>query len=98
MKQESIWYWVDYGNGQYGVNFRYIAYNPVSAFTVAELGEKLQETKLHFNISFNFIVRTNIRGMAQHDSFNDENEANLRAKMLIYLIENKLINLGEPNE
>lgn len=72
----------------------------VSAFTVAELGEilfKLESNSLkpnNFRIEsyntneFNLVL---LRDCAESIYINNENEANARATMLIYLIENKLI-------
>ncbi len=67
------------------------------AFTVAELGELLPGTTLlnfHKKCTFTYYVRHNrdIKNNILHPfSAYDTNEANARAKMLVYLIENKLI-------
>lgn len=76
-----------------------------SVFTVAELGEMLpriiNNKKIYFYSSFktrdlDYVVE--YAGYLDHKlgkSGYDKNEANARAKMLIYLIENKLITIGE---
>lgn len=72
-----------------------------SAFTVAELGEMLPKC-LHVGIHMHdlTIIRSSVwrfyYGVNMADSVylttgNDDTEADARAKMLIYLIENKLI-------
>ena len=70
-----------------------------SAFTVAELGEMLTgykfslETYFHKNSNITvyrneYVSRERIIG----HGIDEKNEANARAQMLIYLLENKLIN------
>jgi hypothetical protein len=77
----------------------------ISAFTVVELGEMLPKTihnKKTLEIFFEkgdygFIVGYTIdddNGNRDNVSFNEDTEANARAKMLIYLLENQLINLA----
>lgn len=77
-----------------------------SAFTVAELGEMLDGVHVkwfpHDNIQDQFLVLefylneirlvNNKTGKIQHRAI-AATEANARAQMLVYLIENKLINL-----
>lgn len=73
----------------------------VSAFTVAELGEMLPKEVGYFKNTFGWRVGCDIgmlgvrneRGNYSYNPINFEkkNEAEARAKMLIYLIENKLI-------
>jgi len=100
VKQESVWYWVrfDHGNKKvkdWALLERKNCFNEedtlhidyVSAFTVAELGEMLKESK-----SFQSSDK-----IGQWCCWTTETvthaktEADARAKMLIYLIENKLI-------
>lgn len=83
--------------GAYGYN-RYI-----SAFTVAELGEMLPSSIELGNFDEIFLHCNKMRGEiweveyswyeTVHKYFEDKSEADARAKMLIYLIENKLITL-----
>lgn len=92
VKQESLFYWKIEEDEPYIVmhNSRYKIGHTISAFTVAELGEMLPE-------------KVCWRGYTNYDGkwsfeFGDfkaqsETEAESRAKMLIYLIENNLINI-----
>jgi len=72
-----------------------------SAYTVAELGEMLPEyirtnagylQLVTVKISKKWEVRYNL-GQEMYKLFYNETEADARAKMLIYLLENKLISL-----
>lgn len=74
----------------------------ISAFTVAELGIMIDNDfflphKLNNDHWFMDDEIISLRKKWQPEIY-EKTEANARAKMLIYLIENKLINLGEPNE
>jgi hypothetical protein len=83
-------------------------YNLYSAFTVAELGEmlppyvKLNQCEFYYTqIPSQHLDKWIIFYRAAFNSWTgqdqeDENEANARAKMLIYLLENKLMEL--PND
>jgi len=107
VKQESLFYWV---NGELISNenfqnmdllerilFSQEVHEYYSAFTVSELGGMLPdwtETVKRMKDDWVCIIRH------KHNDINDysfgETEANARAKMLIYLLENKLMEL--PNE
>lgn len=74
-------------------------YLQCSAFTVAELGEMLPYYTFHTIISIRFFQFNLILPTENEDkliSFRDETEANARAKMIIYLLENNLIPPGSP--
>lgn len=88
--QESLWYWNEYSDlncvlvspaDKLGENF--------AAFTVAELGEMLkgQEFDVIFGKEKVILVRGHL------EEYSAETEADARAKMLINLIENKLVTL-----
>jgi len=74
----------------------------ISAFTVAELGEMLPN-KIIVSVGCEYDLFIGILGLcwqimySRHDGTyyetTDKNEANARAEMLIYLLENKLITL-----
>lgn len=94
VKQESIFSWVEL-DGEY----RLIDSEPdgwnngVSTFTVAELGEILGEDlpKIFQNVDRKWILFNPYEGTnTTHNT-----EADARAKMLAYLLENKLISLPE---
>ncbi len=106
VKQDSLWWWFVDGceaHSTLPLSF-YLAmerinendYKYYSAFTVAELGEMLPEScwsKSGETISALEISKTDGKWWI---SYNDEfiqadTEANARAKMLIHLIENKLM-------
>lgn len=62
-------------------------YKTYSAFTVAELGERLRPL---LKDGQEYDKSTDFQGEFEHSVWNDT-EADARAKMLIYLIENNLI-------
>jgi hypothetical protein len=88
VKQESLFYWVSI-QGKYFIQYaifvdsEYQSQLTYSAFTVAELGEGLPE-KVLFN---------EVMGDKRLSDFYDGNEADARAKMRIYLIENGLVKI-----
>ena len=109
MKQESLWYWCEKrerqgeevtGCGLYPKNTAEARMlnapdlETFSAFTVAELGEKLAK-------AFNQLPGTLINDPSGRfkrlwiNLTGFENEAENRAKMLVYLIENNLIEIKE---
>lgn len=70
---------------------------PISAFTVAELGEMIKEANTQgANINVPVLTTDGSWTSIPHGLSIEitESEANARAKMLIYLLENKLINLN----
>lgn len=106
VKQESLFYWKQ-GNSDLFIGYRTISESAptiASAFTVAELGEMLPE---HIRLDskdlpqYCFIVPGNMGSGLWTIEYSDyeegtptftaETEADARAKMLIYLIENKLM-------
>jgi hypothetical protein len=94
VKQESICQWIQLGrNNQWFIDDGCRSgrkEDGYSAFTVAELGEILKE-----NITFSSNVGSGTKKWYVVDSRSKtveaDTEADARAKMLIYLIENKLI-------
>ena len=103
VKQDSIFWWVKHiksGTNHYiwdlvyGKDENDLVNVYVSAFTVAELGEMLPDwadfTQKHYNSTSKEIW---YRGYAETVMmwFDEKTEADSRAKMLIYLIENKLV-------
>ncbi len=106
VKQESLWYWVDkygqwvlvsevYENPEWDFKNKKERKN-YSAFTPAELGEKLpggemsgtEKTAQNEYICYVGRISSKITG---HKEFKDKTEANARAKMLIYLREKGFI-------
>jgi hypothetical protein len=97
VKQESLFAWAEDDGGWHVVNDPQKWLHPVSAFTVAELLDiapastsMLKRTDLQTKTVPRYYVET-----FEHyrDQDYDENPANALAKMLIYLLENKLITL-----
>lgn len=92
VKQESYWKWDEFGHL---LDIYYEEKNPgvpfVSAFTVAELGEMLpKDIDTYKTDKGTFWCHDPItEGMF----FEEKTEADARAKMLIYLLENKVISL-----
>jgi hypothetical protein len=68
------------------------------AYTVAELGEMLpRETKEYMNYTLKDIDDSFYSKTCDHKVFEDNKEANSKAKLLIWLIENKHVNVEELN-
>jgi hypothetical protein len=101
VEQKSLFWWVN-GHGKIELHDRRTDDGSVSAFTVAELGEILPPfVKTERDGYVNFRQRKTDNGLYLCSGYPGEelviefgdgtNEADARAKMLIYLIENKLI-------
>jgi len=113
VKQETYFYWATCDNKNYFVyrkeTYPINAHYPepiliCSAFTVAELGEMLPNIILGchfttFQCSRNgwWIEYDDGKGNKLPFSFWDKIEADCRAKMLIYILENKLISAEDIN-
>ena len=102
VKQESLFYW-SLGDDRNTYEVKYQSYvsevneAPVgyySAFTVAELGEMLPAGALgvYLNI-FKNVDKGWLVGYGLEKTIEADTEADARAKMLIYLLENKIITL-----
>jgi len=97
VKQESLWWWQYNTTRQmWQVLPRYIQTDGISAFTVAELGEMLPNAFYSifldiFKCWICFESKDDGEIWTDHD-LRADTEANARAKMLIWLIENKKIN------
>ena len=108
VSQKSYFHWIHWreGVGVGGWDVDHQENDPMSvdfsAFTVAELGEMLpRQIKLTHprNNYWKIVYREPLQvreGEIRNDTYSVEanNEANARAKLLIYLIENKHIKVG----
>ena len=95
-KQESLFYWLENENGDYCLEcINDFIGTPsklfYSAYTVAELGEMLPDNYNSYKKNKEWFCRFKEDTGYEILSSDKENEANARAKMLIYLKENKLI-------
>ncbi len=97
VKQGSLFKWDDLGH-RWSLEYDIRGYiGRYSAFTVAELGEMLP------NVYYSSKVYSSDRkdmnyecaGHESGDIFTADTEANARAKMLIYLTENKLMEVSD---
>lgn len=103
VKQESYFWWVDPSDGTreeaiWFIRDNHVGYKEhVSAFTVAELGEMLPKIE---NLVSQFFDNGHCQIALMSEGYQAasigieaDTEADARAKMLIYLLENKLITL-----
>jgi len=105
VKQESEWIWaiMNIGAGQSAYIYNTVSdkgYHrdaKYSAFTVAELGEMLKKFG-QIERFYNVLGKWVIRNALKNKRFEADTEANARAKMLIYLLENKLLNKPKVKE
>jgi hypothetical protein len=99
LDQDSLFYWIrptDNGkHGPYVLLYKdevcwdiCCGHNPISAFTVAELGEMLEE---YIIFEFRTVCNEWRIDFGDQEAITGETEIEVRAKMLIYLMENKLI-------
>lgn len=105
VKQESCFYWIPIrgsykllfvGDKKHGIEYAKSRIAGISAYTVAELGsflptgtrtvQWLVNGRMYWNV-------TNVEGLTDVNADSSIGEADARAKMLAYLIENKLITL-----
>lgn len=109
VRRDSYFSWKSHEHPLTGVPIGYDLYrtndtdidfdSEISAFTVAELGEMLQKYYASHKEEDCFRCFGDINGTMK--SFTANTEADARAKMLIYLLENKLISTGRtilPND
>lgn len=90
VKQESLFYWNDSNHGYWELDKYPLPADEkdwCSAFTVVELGEMIGKKMLETYRDAGRVI-LNCYGLPE---FNEPTEAEARAKMLIYLLENKLI-------
>lgn len=96
VEQESLFWWVNYDyplgvrDDLWNVQGNHVGYKEYySAFTVAELGEMLPEGIRSSKYQRKWICK---KGHTRNTYYEyADTEADARAKMLIYLLENKLI-------
>jgi hypothetical protein len=101
VKQEAQFYWFHDVNGFWQLDYTggHSTPDDIAAFTVAELGEMLKWTKYHSVFGLWMGKEEWAVGHQDPDAeqfiaaVHADTEADARAKMLIYLIENKLITL-----
>ena len=106
VKQESLWYWWKSKIGKFYLTLEHAipqGYNSYSAFTTSELGKLLPASLLINNLECSLKLWCNdsgdywycgygINGVLEINGSraNADTEANARAKMLIYLLEQEL--------
>lgn len=95
LKQEGIFKWVSNDNK---VTFHIWANGELYtgdyiAFTVAELGEMLPEGNISYRVDKDWYIPVTNPIKYWMDEFPCKTEANARAKMLIYLLENKIMSI-----
>ena len=107
VKQESLFYWIKFGDifeiHQTFSNLFNKGLEQYSAFTVAELGEMLPKTTKYFRSQVTGDVMEGRGSWPYYAELwrpegktiteNADTEADARAKMLVYLIENKLLEI-----
>lgn len=104
VKKNSLFYWDSHcieelkTQGNYGIT----SDGEYSAFTVAELGEMLPDEYLTIRFSdkkYTATTATMIANYTVMEFYEEDNtEADARAKMLIFLLENNYVKLEDINE
>lgn len=95
-KQTAYWKWTSHDEGETIICWpsERVSAEEYSAFTVAELGELLPNLAYTFRTTKdNWISQSR----EADQNFRGTTEADARAKMLIFLIENNFINLNKEN-
>ena len=94
VKQESLWNWLEASDGarlmRNPVADTYRYFYQCAAFTVAELGEMLPPLTSSFQYPHHEGYSCTRSDPSRMTTFTADTEADARAKMLIYLLENKL--------
>lgn len=90
VKQESLFAYQEQINGGFTLMQR-VGDQSYSAFTVAELGEMLPWDDISSTGKESGEWTIDASGIPLHKVITEDTEANARGKMLIYLLENKLI-------
>jgi hypothetical protein len=90
VEQESYFYWRDFDENLVIGNENKMT-TRISAFTVAELGEMLKNVRNMRHFYTNTEPLREWCSMTDSEREYGDTEANVRAKMLCYLLENKLI-------
>jgi hypothetical protein len=95
VKQESLFVWNEISDRVEVLNFASInAHGLYSAFTLAELGGMLHRGRLTTEWGLDCICRV----VSGEDVFEAETEADARAQLLVYLIENDLLKADQINQ
>jgi hypothetical protein len=107
VKQESVFYWMEATSGTMGIWLPVLRGDAgdislcVSAFTVAELGEMFPKSRVIFSMSgFHegaWSCELSTGNEKEHREY-AETEADARAKILIYLLENRFIQSPEGRQ
>jgi hypothetical protein len=104
IKQDSIWIWVKGVNDKYGLVLEWdvdLRNETYSAFTVAELGEMLPGRMKTSDSGWNYLHTTKLENTNEwlvayfKDELKGSSEADAHAKMLLYLLKEKIIKVGE---
>lgn len=105
LRKESLFYWHHYLIGDWKIVFNDVCptqsltkQENYSAYTVAELGDMLPECTFSWKVNVKPIWLCSYDEPILENSLRDNTEANARAKCLIMLIENKIIDVEDLNK